>query len=180
MYKQSVFYKRFLPIAFQDDFHDTSNMQLNNFYCTGFFGYSTKEVYIPILPLWTWLNCEERLTNLTKKQDSIGKVPLRSGRYLRFSRQRIINTAETFSYQIGRKGNCERKRYKKSVISTNENCGTSKFTQKRRGRPKQYRVRSLQNELRLNWYKLRKPILRKFNNLKMIITSRSRSCSLMT
>lgn len=62
MYKQSVFYKRFQQLTFQGNYDNTEKTQLNNFYCPDYLNLLLKK-YIPILPLWTCLNSEKRMSN---------------------------------------------------------------------------------------------------------------------
>lgn len=106
MYRQSKFYKIFK----------------NHFYCPSYCDLLLSK-YISILPLWTCLNCKKRKSNsnseslfniiksrLKESAGVIGRIPLRSSRFLRFTRQMINEWADEYWEQLPRKNCCNKKR----------------------------------------------------------------------
>lgn len=145
IYKQSKFYKMFAKLTTRPDYNNKSN-QLNNFYCPAFINLFLSK-YISILPLWTCLNGEgrksksnaESLFNIikTKLRESaprIGRLPIRSSRFLRFTRQYINNIAEVYWQRLPRYNCCNRKR--------DRSASNSPHTATKRRRPNSPQVRS--------------------------------------
>ncbi len=100
MYRQSKVYQMFKKLTVKPNYDNTSQ-KLNNFYCPVYCDLLLSK-YIAILPLWTCLNCPERKSNanaeslfniikteLKENAATIGRVPIRSSRFLRFTRKLI-------------------------------------------------------------------------------------------
>lgn len=121
MYRQSKFYKMFKKLTVKPNY-DNTVQKLNNFYCPVYCDLLLSK-YIAILPLWTCLNCPERRSNanaeslfniikteLSENVATIGRVSIRSSRFLRFTRKLINEWANIFWDQLPRTNTCYKKR----------------------------------------------------------------------
>lgn len=119
MYKQSKFYKMFEKLTARPNYNKQSQ-QLNNFYCPPFCE----------LLLSKCLNSEERKSNSnaeslfniikTRLRENIGKLGrllIRSSRFLRFTREIINEIAEEFWQQLPRFNCCNKKRQRSASDS---------------------------------------------------------------
>lgn len=132
MHRQSKFYQMFKKITVTPNYDNTIKT-LNNFYCPKYCDLLLSK-YIAILPLWTCLNCSSRISNanaeslfkiikslLTKNVDVIGKVPIRSSRFLKFTRNLINEWAAEFWEQLPRTQLCNKKRQRSTSNSPQVN-----------------------------------------------------------
>lgn len=121
IYRKSKFYKMFKRLTITPNY-DNTTQKLNNFYCPVYCDLLLSK-YIAILPLWTCLTCPERKSNsnseslfniikteVRENAATIGRVPLRSSRFLRFTRKLINEWANEFWNQLPRTNTCHKKR----------------------------------------------------------------------
>lgn len=138
MYRQSKFYIMFNKLTSKPNYENT-NLNLTNFYCPSYCDLLLKK-YFTILPLWTCLNCSHRMSNanaeslfniiktqLKQSVDVIGRIPIRSSRFLIFTRKLIKDWAAEFWEQLPRTNCCNRKRQRSSSQSPQVNKRTRRI-----------------------------------------------------
>lgn len=121
MYRKPRFFQMFNKVTAQPNYNE-KDKKLNNFYCPQYCDLLLNK-YISILPLWTSLTSKTRKSNanaeslfniiktrLRENAVIIGHIPLRSSRFLRFTRKMINNIAEEFWEQLPRYRCCNKKR----------------------------------------------------------------------
>ncbi len=140
MYRQSKLYRMFKKITVPPNYDKTIPTS-NNFYCPKYCDLLLSK-YLAILPLWTCLNCSRQISNanaealfkiikslLAQNVGVIGQVPIRSSRFLNFTRKLINEWAAEFWEQLPRTRLCNKKRQRSTSNSPQVNKRSRRISQ---------------------------------------------------